>query len=88
MPDKREKPWHLDRGDITWFWQGGRNVTIRITHEPTGVFIERSTHIDEERFTKKRLRTASELLQSQLFAELERRIAKFRRRSQRSMKET
>jgi hypothetical protein len=62
------------RHDVSFHWTGGRNATWRLTHEPTGITIEGSTQIAEERFTKKRLRIAEEQLQAQLLDELKQRV--------------
>jgi hypothetical protein len=64
------------RDDVTFYWTGGRNVTWRLTHEPTGIVVEGSTALLEERFTKKRLRIAEEQLKAKLLDELERRVAR------------
>ena len=67
----------FERGEITYYWSGGRNVTWRLTHEPTGVFVEGSTKLAEDRFTKERLRIAEEQLKARLLEELARRVAKY-----------
>lgn len=64
----------FDRDDVTFFWSGGRNITWRMTHEPTGIFVEGSTHLTEASFTKKRLRMAEETLKAKLLHELEQRV--------------
>ena len=64
------------RDDVTFDWKGGRNVTWRLTHEPTGIVVEGSTEIPEARFTKKRLRIAEEKLKAKLLDELEQRVAR------------
>jgi hypothetical protein len=64
------------RDDVTFYWTGGRNVTWRLTHEPTGIVVEGSTDIPEARFTKKRLRIAEEKLKAHLLDELEQRVAR------------
>ena len=64
------------RDDVTFYWTGGRNVTWRLTHEPTGIVVEGSTEIPEARFTKKRLRIAEEKLKAKLLDELEQRVAR------------
>jgi hypothetical protein len=66
----------LDVSDISSHWTGGRNVTWRLTHEPTGIVVEGSTQIPDDRFTKKRLRIAEEKLHAALLEELERRVAR------------
>jgi hypothetical protein len=45
-----------------------------LTHEPTGITVEGSTQLAEERFTKKRLRIAEEQLQARLLDDLEQRV--------------
>src|SRR4051812_6460083 len=63
------------RDDVTFYWTGGRNVTWRLTHEPTGIIVEGSTELPETRFTKKRLRIAEEKRKAKLWEELEQRAA-------------
>jgi hypothetical protein len=62
------------REDVSFYWTGGRNVTWRLTHEPTGIYVEGTTQISEQRFTKKRLRIAEEQLRVQLLEDLEQRV--------------
>jgi len=64
------------RDDVTFYWTGGRNVTWRLTHEPTGIVVEASTEIPEASFTKKRLRMAERTLRAKLLDELEQRVAR------------
>jgi hypothetical protein len=64
------------RNDVTFYWTGGRNVTWRLTHEPTGIVVEGSTAIPEASFTKKRLRMAEGTLWAKLLDELEQRVAR------------
>jgi hypothetical protein len=64
------------RDDVTFYWTGGRNVTWRLTHEPTGIVVEGSTEIPEDSFTKKRLRMAEMTLRAKLLDELEQRVAR------------
>ena len=45
-----------------------------MTHEPTGVFVEGSTHLTDATFTKQRLRTASEKLMVDLLEDLEKKV--------------
>jgi hypothetical protein len=66
----------FDLADVSSHWTGGRNVTWRLTHEPTGIVVEGTTEIPEDRFTKKRLRIAEEKLRAELIEELERRVAR------------
>ena len=66
----------LKLADISSHWTWGRNVTWRLTHEPTGIVVEGSTQIPEDRFTKKRLRIAEEKLHAELLEELEQRVAR------------
>jgi hypothetical protein len=64
----------FDRDDVTFFWSGGRNVTWRMTHQPTGIFVEASTQLTKASFTKKRLRMAEETLKAKLLRELEQKV--------------
>jgi hypothetical protein len=70
----------FDRADVAYHWTGGRNVTWRLTHEPTGIAVEGSTQISDDRFTKKRLRIAEEKLEAELLEELEKRVARYARK--------
>jgi hypothetical protein len=65
--------WDVDE-DVTFFSSGGRNVTWRITHDPTGIFVEGSTQLTEATFTKKHLRVAAESLREKLLAKLKRKV--------------
>ena len=67
----------FDREDVEFFWSGGRNVTWRMTHRPTGIFVEGSTQLAEVNFTKKRLRLAEETLRDKLLRELQRKVLRF-----------
>ena len=71
---RRTSPQFQD--SVTFYWTGGRNVTWRLTHDPTGMVIEGSTELSEAGFTKKRLRIAEEKLRAKLLEELERRVAR------------
>ena len=64
------------RDEVTFYWTGGRNVTWRLTHEPTGIVVEGSTELPEARFTKKRLRIAEGKLRARLLEDLEQRVAR------------
>ena len=67
----------IEVDDVEYHWVAdGRNVTWRITHEPTGIVVEGSTKIDERKFTKKRLRIAEVKLQPELLAKLRNRVAR------------
>ena len=60
--------------DVTMEWSGGRNITWRMTHVPTGISVEGSTNLRESNFTKERLRVADRQLMAKLLCDLERRV--------------
>jgi hypothetical protein len=62
----------FNRDDVTMYWSGGRNITWRMTHGPTGISVEGSTNLHESNFTKKRLRVADRRLMAKLLGDLER----------------
>jgi hypothetical protein len=64
----------FDIQDVTLFWSGGRNVTWRITHDPTGIFFEGSTRLTDAAFTKRNLRKAEASLREKLLAKLKRKV--------------
>jgi hypothetical protein len=66
----------FSRDDVSFYWTGGRNVTWRLTHEPTGISVEGSTRLTAQQFTKKRLRMAEQQLQARLLADLRQRVVK------------
>jgi len=74
MPIRTKTKSRFDRNDVEFFWSGGKNVTWRLTHNPTGIFVEGSTQLTEASFTKKRLRKAEESLLAKLLHDLEQQV--------------
>jgi hypothetical protein len=66
--------------DVTMEWSGGRNITWRMTHGPTGISVEGSTNLRGSNFTKQRLRVADRQLMAKLLRDLERLVIQHYRR--------
>lgn len=69
----------FDRNDVNFDWSGGRNVTWRLTHGPTGLSVEGTTKLTEANFSKEKLRVADMQLMAKLLRDLETLVAKHER---------
>jgi hypothetical protein len=79
MPTVTKSTSKFDQEDVTFVWSGGQNITWRLTHGPTGISIEGSTHLTEATFTKKRLRVLDRQLMEKLLHDLERLVVQHER---------
>jgi hypothetical protein len=79
MPTVTKSTSEFDREDVTFVWSGGRNITWRLTHGPTGISVEGSTQLTETNFTKKLLRVADRQLMEKLLHDLEKLIVQHER---------
>jgi protein subunit release factor A len=95
MPANKPKPWRLDPSDVlvdrSWMRASGRggNIArtsravgtqegrIRLTHAPTKIQVDGV--VPEGEFTRKEMSAAMNLLHAELFAKLEKLVAKHMR---------
>jgi hypothetical protein len=76
MPRPSGSKFRLDPEDVEYHWTGGQNVTWRLTHLPTGISVEGSSHLSAGSFTKERLREYDDHLPGELLSKLERLVKK------------
>lgn len=70
MAHRRQNNIHFDPEDVFYEWSGGRNITWRLVHGPTGISVEGSTQFTEATFSKKKLRSADFQLRAKLLHDL------------------